>query len=397
MSEPLIFDCSGMSIEEMEKWGTWLVELQKRLNWRLGDIARAARAKLGDEHYSQVFPTDASPGAIQRWEAVATAYPNEADRNPLATWTIHMKEANHPDRIARVQAHVEAGHSSDEAAKANQEERAEDNRPRWLIAFDVHYFVHRFFHSGADVETAMQVAGWLQRTINRLKEKGATDVLCAFEGTGSFRKDLTTGWETPYKSKRGPKDPVLLAQLQLMRELLDSAGFCTHSVNQYEADDVLASAAKQFDGRVTIVSADKDLKQCLSDRVNILRDVTWEKDESTGDLLPNYHWFTAKDLMDETGLRPEQFPGLQAIQGDAVDSVAGAPGIGEKGALNLMQKFGSVTKCIEAARNNDEELLAMPRGKTMVAGLLELDTVVADTLSLVTLRNDLPVPSATRV
>ncbi len=393
--KPLLLDTSGMSIQDMEQWGTDLMEWQRALNWYLGDLARAARAKLGEDNYSQVFPPDASPGAIQRWEAIARAYPTEDSRNPLATWTIHAREANRPDRIQRVQAHVDAGRTSDEAAKANQEERAADSRPRWLLAFDVHYFAHRTFFSGAGVETAIQVAEWVKRTVERLKEKGATDVLCAFEGHGSFRKELTTGddWAEHRYKDRPPKPDDLKHQLQLVRELIEGHGFACVSVDRHEADDVLASAAAQFPGKTTILTADKDLRQALSPTCNILLDVEWTEDETSGEAMPQYKWLTAAMHTEATGIRPgQQWAEFQAIMGDTVDGIQGVAGVGEKGAADLVKMFGTAEACIEAAKADDERIRPKKR-----EALIEFEGRLETTRQLVTLKTNLPIPETTRV
>lgn len=395
--QPLFLDTSGMSIEELEGWGRDLAELQKSLNWYLGDLARAAKdnKQLGEENYSQVFPPDTSPGAIQRWEAVARAYPTIESRNPGATWSIHMKESGRTDRIERVQAHVDAGRTSDEAAKASKEARDNSNRPRWLIAFDLHYIVHRNFYAGAGVETAMQVAGWIQRTVERLREKGASDVLCAFEGRNNFRKALTEGdgWaDSRYKGNRGPKPHDLLQQLQLVRELLDGLGFCCVSSDEHEADDVLASAAKQFPGKTTIVSGDKDLNQTLCDRVNILRDVEWVENEQSGELQPEYKWWTAKMLYDETGLTPAHYVQAQCLSGDSTDAIAGCAGIGVKGAADLIKLFGSVDCAIAAAKAGDPRITQKKR-----ESLIEFEGKHEITQKLVTLRTDLQLPSTTKI
>ena len=114
----IFLDTEGLTVEQLESFGRDLVEYQKGMNWWLGDTARAARRLLGDDNYSQVFPVDASPGLIQRCEAVAKAYPKEADRNPLATWTQHMAVANKPDRQELLAAMVDKGQTSDESRKA---------------------------------------------------------------------------------------------------------------------------------------------------------------------------------------------------------------------------------------------------------------------------------------
>ena len=393
-------DTSGLDVVGMEDYGRELTWWQARINWFIGDLALAAKAKLGEENYSQVFPPDVSPGLIQRCEAVALAYPREEDRNPLATWTIHMKHKNSPRRLALVAAAVEAGRTSDEERKHKEELSDQPNEHRWMLAFDIHYFIHRHYYSGAGAETAMQVADWVKRTIGRLKEKGATDAICAFEGRGSFRRELTEGdeWsEQRYKGNRGPKPDDLRQQLNLIRELLEGYGFCCVSSDGHEADDCIASAAKQFQGKTTIISADKDLKQCLSEKCNMLTDVTWIEDEHTADMIPEYRWYTAKSLKEETGLTPEQWICAQMLMGDPTDNIAGAQNIGEAGARNLVATFGSAANAIQAAKTDDERLLSMKRGKLMAKSLLEFEVKADTTRQLVKLKDDIPIPNTTRI
>lgn len=378
--KPLALETDGMSVEEMQAWGNYLVNAQRGINFWLGDLARAAHAKLGD-NYAQVFPVDASPGLIQRCEAVAKAYP-EADRNPLATWSVHMREANRRDRLERVQAHVDAGRTSDEAAKANRNEAR-----RWMLCVDVHYFLHRFWFSGAGVEAAMGVAKWVQRTVERLKEKGLTDVACCFDSPTNHRKQF----DAEYKA-RPPKDNELIQQLHLVRELLEREGFACVSVDGFEADDVLASFAKRFPGNVTILTQDKDCRQCLSKTTNMLLDVEWSEDETSGEFLPDYKWLSAAQHIDATGIPPGLWAEFQTLMGDACDGVKGAAGIGEKGAADLIREFGTAAKAIEAAKSGDERIKPAKR-----KALVEFEPKLETTRKLVTLRDDLELPVSTRI
>lgn len=389
----IFLDTSGITVAQAEALGNDLARWQRDVNWMIGDLARYARhnLKLGD-NYSQVFPTWVSPGLIQRCEAVSAAYPREEDRNILATWSVHMQNANRTDRIARVAAHVEAGRTSDEARRADKQERAATNGPRWLLAVDVNYFLHRFWHSGAGVEAAIGVATWVQRTVERLKETmGLTDCVCCFDSRTNHRKELTREWEDKYKD-RPPKDPELGQQLNLVHELLNGHGFACVSIEGMEADDIMASYAKHFPGRVTLLTQDKDCKQCLSSKCNMLLDVEWTTDEHSGESIPDYKWLTAKAHTAQTRISPAQWIEFQCIAGDATDGIKGAIGIGAVGAAELVMMFGTVEGAIAAAKADDERI--KPRQRK---ALIEFEPKAAVTRQLVTLRTDLELSVNTRI
>ena len=381
-------DTAGMTVEEAENWGRELCEMARDVPWMLGDLARWAESKLG-ENYSQVFPPETSPGMIQRYLGVAKLYPKESDRQHEASWSQFMQVARKPDRQALLQAIVDQGLTTDESRKV----QPANDRPRWLLAFDINYFAHRHFYSGAGVETAVRVTQWVGRTVERLKAKGATDVVCAFEGRGSTRKELVekAGWEDKYKD-RPPKPEDLRHQLQLVRDLLEKAGFACVSIDGYEADDVLASYAQQFPGRTTLITADKDLRQCLSDHCNILLDVEWTEDETSGEMMPQYKWLSAKQHTEATGIPSEQWAGFQTIMGDTVDGIKGVAGIGETGAKNLIITFGTVEAVIQAAKDGDERIKQKKR-----ESLIEFEPKLEITRKLVTLRTDCEVPMTTRI
>jgi hypothetical protein len=231
-------------MEECESYGEGLATQQRDVMFHLADLVRYAESRWPDT-WMQIFPPWVSPGMLARVAAVGKAYPTEESRSIEAPYTIYMRESNKVDRIQRVQAHVDAGRNSDEARKADQAERAEGRRRPWLMCVDVNYWLTRTWSSGAGVEAAMQVAQKLERTVKRLKEKGLTDVLCCLDSPHNFRHQLTEQWEDGYKP-RASKDPELVEQLRLMPELLTGLGFCCAQLDGFEADDLMASAAIQF-------------------------------------------------------------------------------------------------------------------------------------------------------
>ena len=380
-------DCTDMTMIAAESYGLNLAEWQQSVMWWLGDLARFSERNWPDTHH-QVWPDWVSPGLIARAKAVAEAYPNKDDRRHDATWTQFMRLANKPDRQAQLAAIVDEGLTTDESTKVN----SDDGVSRWLLAVDVNYYLHRFWFSGAGVESAMSVASWVQRLADRLRVKNLTDVVCAFDSRVNHRKELTKDWEDAYKGNRQKKDPELGNQLTLVRQLLEGHGFCCVMIEGMEADDVLCSYSKQFDGKVTIVSADKDLRMALSKSVNILQDVTWSEDETSGEITPEYKWLSAKQHTEETGIRPEQWNQFQALRGDPVDGIRGCETVGEKGAADLIKEFGSAAGAIQSAKDEAESIKPKKR-----EALIEFESKLDVTLQLVTLRSDLKLPGNTRI
>jgi len=375
-------------MEQCQSFAEGLAIQQRDVMFQIGDLYRYAEAKWSDTH-QQIWPEWVSPGMLQRAGGVCRAYPKEPDRQHDVTYSQFMQNAGRHDRHERLEAIIDKGQTSDESRASDQQERTE--RPRWLLAVDVNYFLHRFWFSGAGVEAAVGVATWIQRTADRLKAKGLTDVACCFDGPNNFRKLLTKDWEDKYKD-RPKKDVELVQQLQLVYELLEGHGFACISQDGFEADDVMASYAKQFDGRVTLLSQDKDVRQCLSDRCNILLDVEWTEEETSGEMMAEYKWLSAKAHTEATGIPPDNWAEFQCIMGDTVDGVKGVLGVGEKGAADLVKMFGSVEAAIQAAKDDDERIKAKKR-----EALIEFQVKLEVTRQLVTLRNDLAVPSNTRI
>lgn len=446
-------DCSNLTPQEAERLGEVLAVLQRDAMFALGDLVRYSEARWPD-NYHQCFPEWISPGLLARNAGVCRAFPKEADRQHNCTYSQFLQVAGKPDRQKLLAEMV--GLTTDETRVAKrgdgptvpktEPEASSLASPRWLLAIDVHYYLNTFYHSGAGVEAATQVSSWITRTVERLKEKGLTDVACCFDSPTNHRKELTKDWEREhqYKGNRGPKEPELITQLQVVRSLLEKAGFSCFTAEGYEADDCIASYAKTFAGKVAILSGDKDMKQCLSgERVVILTDVTWDEDDTSGQMLPTYHWYTekkhsriaCKNLWEDTflkkgdefvppGLTPRQFIELQCLMGDPSDQIKGAIGIGDQGALRLIHEFGTVDRAIQAAHadNPDDspwkphtglrggkgwkhaETGAVKRGETRPDDrsstweiLRAFEPKLEITRALVTLRTDLTVPNATRI
>ena len=174
--------------------------------------------------------------------------------------------------------------------------------------------------------------------LKRLIDQHRPDYLAAvWEGRGpTFRDELFAD----YKATRAETPPELIEQMPYIQRWLNAARVPILAYDGYEADDVIGTLAQQAAQRgseVYIISSDKDLTQLVSDRIFILNPMK-------NDLV--YDSAVVEELM---GVPPQKVIDMMALKGDSVDNIPGAPGIGDKGARELIQQYGSVEAAIEHA------------------------------------------------
>ena len=196
-------------------------------------------------------------------------------------------------------------------------------------------------------------------------------VAAVWEGEGpTFRSEAFK----EYKANREAMPTDLARQMPYIRRLLEASRMPILAHKGYEADDTIASLAKQVAGKgvdVYVVSSDKDLTQLVGGRIFMLNPM---KD----DLIYTPH--VVKELM---GVAPEQIIDLLALKGDSVDNIPGAPGIGEKGAQALIAEYGSVENLLDHAGEI--------KRKTYRESLLENREQVLLSKKLATLASDAPI------
>ncbi|HQU31100.1 MAG: DNA polymerase I [Planctomycetia bacterium] len=135
-----------------------------------------------------------------------------------------------------------------------------------------------------------------------------------------------------YKANRKPTPDELQIQIPLIYKIVRAFNIPIYAAKGYEADDVIGTLVKLLSEKpveVIIVTADKDMEQLLSPKVKILH-------AKKGKIIDQESLFTEK------GIRPEQVVDVLALSGDASDNIPGVPGIGNKTALELIQKWGSL-------------------------------------------------------
>jgi 5'-3' exonuclease len=225
---------------------------------------------------------------------------------------------------------------------------------------------------GREVGAVRGVAGSL---VGMLQREGATHVGCATDHViESFRNDLYAG----YKTGDG-LPPELVAQFQILEDVLRAMGFVVWAMVEFEADDALAAAATKFaseSDKVCIATVDKDLAQCVRGDHVIMVD---RRRKTT---------MNEAGVVEKFGVSPKQIPDYLALVGDTADGYPGIPGWGAKSAAAALRAHGH----IEDIPDNVAAWKAKVRGAPQLAAELTArrDEVMLYR-KLATLRVDVPM------
>ncbi|HTD43357.1 MAG TPA: DNA polymerase, partial [Bryobacteraceae bacterium] len=216
-----------------------------------------------------------------------------------------------------------------------------------LFLIDTFGFIFRAYHARArSGAPPMRTSAGLQteavyifhNMVRKLRAVHKPEYIAAiFESLGKTFRDEAFA---DYKANRTETPPDLLEQVPWIRKTLEAMRIPVLEYDGFEADDVigtLACRAAEQGFEVVIVSSDKDMLQLVEDRVSMLNPM---KDDM---------WYDAVETEKFMGVKPGQVADLLALKGDTVDNIPGAPGIGEKGAKDLIVRFGSVEAAIEHA------------------------------------------------
>ena len=150
-----------------------------------------------------------------------------------------------------------------------------------------------------------------------------------------------------YKANRTEMPPDLGPQIPYVRRLLEAMSIPMLEFAGYEADDVIGAIACRKPAKpleVVIVSSDKDMLQLVNERVFMLNPM---KDDE---------WYDIPKVEKFMGVKPAQVADLLALKGDSIDNIPGAPGIGDKGAKDIITRFGSVEAALERAAEVERKM-----------------------------------------
>ncbi len=204
-----------------------------------------------------------------------------------------------------------------------------------------------------------------------LNEHKPEHIAASFDLPGrTFRDDLVDN----YKANRAPMPDELAQQIPMVHAACEALGVPILTSERYEADDVIGTLAMKAAAagfEVAIVTSDKDFYQLVCGRIKVFN----PRDEGT--------WYDAAGVKEKFGVAPEQVVDLLALMGDTIDNIKGVPGIGEKGARELIATYGSLDNLIAHAAEIPQKRYREP----LVANI----DLARQSHDLARIRTDVPV------
>src|SRR6266513_233324 len=223
-----------------------------------------------------------------------------------------------------------------------------------LFLIDTYGFIFRAYHArarsaappmrtstGLSTEAVFIFTNMLRKLAKTYKPEY---IAAVFESLGPTLREQEFA---EYKANRAEAPPELGEQIPYVRRAIEALRVPILQYKGFEADDVIGTIsrlAEEAGFGVVIVSSDKDMLQLVNDHVFMLDPA---KDDT---------WYDPAQVEQFMGVKPAQVADLLALKGDSIDNIPGAPGIGDKGAKDLIERFGSVEAALERAAEVERKM-----------------------------------------
>src|SRR3954453_20250102 len=210
--------------------------------------------------------------------------------------------------------------------------------PRELFLIDGNSLAYRAFFAlpesiaTSDGRPTNAIFGFASMLVKILTDYGEVPTVVVWDAGMSGRKEISAD----YKAQRSSRPDLLKQQWPALRPLVEAFGYRKIRVEGYEADDVIAALVKQAKDRripVMVVTGDRDSYQLVDDGVRIMT-------PSRG--ITDTKVYDRDGVVERYGIPPELIPDFIGLKGDTSDNIPGVPGIGDKTAAELLQRFGDL-------------------------------------------------------
>src|ERR687897_157739 len=210
--------------------------------------------------------------------------------------------------------------------------------PRELFLIDGNSLAYRAFFAlpesiaTSDGRPTNAIFGFASMLVKILTDYGPVPTVVVCNAGMSGRKEISP----EYKAQRSSRPDLLKQQWPALQPLVEAFGYPNVSVEGYEADDVIAALTEQARAEgipVMVVTGDRDAYQLVTDGVRIM---------TTSRGITDTKVYDRQGVIDRYGIPPELVPDFIGLKGDTSDNIPGVPGIGDKTAAELLQRFGSL-------------------------------------------------------
>src|SRR5215217_5235805 len=210
--------------------------------------------------------------------------------------------------------------------------------PRELFLIDGNSLAYRAFFAlpesiaTSDGRPTNAIFGFASMLVKILTDYGEVPTVVVWDAGMSGRKEISAD----YKAQRSSRPDLLKLQWPHLRPLVEAFGYRNISVEGFEADDVIAALVQQAKERgipVMVVTGDRDAYQLVDDGVRIM---------TTSRGITDTKVYDTQGVIERYGIPPELIPDFIGLKGDTSDNIPGVPGIGDKTAAELLQRFGSL-------------------------------------------------------
>jgi DNA polymerase-1 len=244
-----------------------------------------------------------------------------------------------------------------------------------IYVMDAMSSIHQVFHAYPYMESpshrpVQAIYGSIKDLLRFYRDFSPEYIVAAFDARGrNWRHELYDD----YKANRPRTDSDLLEQFPYIRRIYEAFRIPCFAEAGFEADDTICTITKkacEAGYRVQITTIDKDARSLVNDRVKLLN-------------LRTKTVMDAQGVVDKHGVKPEQIIDYLAIMGDSSDNVPGLPGVGAKGAAQLLTEYGTLEECLANAA-----FVKSPKQRNSLRDHADLALL---SKQLVTLRDDVPI------
>ncbi|HYF29040.1 MAG TPA: DNA polymerase [Candidatus Paceibacterota bacterium] len=268
-------------------------------------------------------------------------------------------------------------------AKAKKEKKIR------LVLLDAHAIIHRAYHAlpeftGPDGQPTGALYGLSSMLLRIMGELKPDYVLAAYDLAGPTVRH--EAYED-YKGTRQKTDDALIAQLDTSRRVFEAFSVPIYEREGFEADDILGTIVKlekkNQDIEIIIASGDMDTMQLIDGK----RVQVYTLKKGLNDTI----LYDEEAVKERYGFPPELIPDYKGLRGDPSDNIKGVPGIGEKLATELVQKFGSMEDLYKKLKKDEAALLAAGIKPRIVNLLKEHEEDAFFSKMIATIRTDAPI------